>query len=213
MSKTLRVRYAAAVAPDAELEVDRAGDVDGGLAEEDDAAPVPRLEHVEEDHRAVFRAFDDLDFAGGVGGEEPAPADLGAIAQEAADSAAQEGVDIAVSAGEDLVLPVRALALKRCLINLVSNAASHASRVEVATRRMNGAVVIDVDDDGPGIPEELREEAFRPFNRLDEARNRNTEGVGLGLAIARDVARGHGGEVELSESHLGGLKARVRLPA
>ena len=154
-----------------------------------------------------------LDFSRGMGGEEPAPADLGDLARDAAESALQDGVDIDVSAGEDLVLPVRALALKRCLTNLVSNAAHYASRVEVAARRVDSGVVIDVDDDGPGIPEDQREEAFRPFGRLDPARNRNANGVGLGLAIARDVARGHGGDVILSESHLGGLKARVRLPA
>jgi two-component system osmolarity sensor histidine kinase EnvZ len=154
-----------------------------------------------------------LDFTKGMGGEEPAPADLGVIARAAAESAAQEGVEIEVAVGEGLVLPVRAVALKRCLTNLVANAASFASRVEVAAHRINGSVVIDVDDDGPGIPPEQREEAFRPFSRIDSPHNGNSQGVGLGLAIARDVARGHGGDVELSESHLGGLRARVRLPA
>jgi two-component system osmolarity sensor histidine kinase EnvZ len=69
-----------------------------------------------------------------------------------------------------------------------------------------------VDDNGPGIPEELYEEAFRPFSRLDETRSRNQKGVGLGLAIARDVARSHGGDVMLSPGPLGGLRASLRLP-
>lgn len=163
------------------------------------------------DMQAILDEY--LDFTKGMGGEEPAPADLGVIARAAAESAAQEGVEIEVAIGEDLVLPVRAVALKRCLTNLVANAANFASRVEVAARRVNGSVVIDVDDDGPGIPAEQREEAFRPFSRIDSPHNGNSQGVGLGLAIARDVARGHGGDVELSESHLGGLRARVRLPA
>ncbi len=72
---------------------------------------------------------------------------------------------------------------------------------------------ITVDDDGPGIPPERYEEAFRPFNRLDESRNQNDKGVGLGLAIARDVARSHGGELSLDRSPMGGLRAVMRLPA
>jgi two-component system osmolarity sensor histidine kinase EnvZ len=163
------------------------------------------------DMQAILDEY--LDFTRGMGGEEPAPADLGALARAAAETAAQAGVEIEVAVGEDLVLPVRAVALKRCLTNLVANAAGFASRIEVAARRNDGAVVIDVDDDGPGIPPEQREEAFRPFSRFNEGRNGNAHGVGLGLAIARDVARGHGGDIELSESHLGGLRARVRLPA
>jgi len=69
-----------------------------------------------------------------------------------------------------------------------------------------------IEDDGPGIPEARREEAFRPFHRLDEGRNLQKGGSGLGLAIARDIARAHGGDIILSESPLGGLKATVRLP-
>jgi two-component system osmolarity sensor histidine kinase EnvZ len=163
------------------------------------------------DMQAILDEY--LDFTKGMGGEEPTPTDLGVIARAAAESAAQEGVEIEVAVTDDLVLPVRAMALKRCLTNLVANAASFASRVEVAARRTDGSVEIDVDDDGPGIPLEQREEAFRPFSRFGEGRNGNAHGVGLGLAIARDVARGHGGDVVLSESHLGGLRARVRLPA
>jgi len=163
------------------------------------------------DMQAILDEY--LDFAKGVGGEEPEPTDLGAIAQASAKACAQEGVEFAVATDGDLVLPVRAMALKRCLMNLASNAAAHASRVEITARRVDGAVEISVDDDGPGVAPEQREEVFRPFSRLDEARNRNTAGVGLGLSIARDIARSHGGDVTLSESPLGGLRARLRIPA
>ena len=76
-----------------------------------------------------------------------------------------------------------------------------------------GQVEISVDDDGPGIPEDRREEVFRPFYRLRDSRYPETDGMGLGLAIARDVAHDHGGNIELSTSPMGGLRASVRLPA
>jgi two-component system osmolarity sensor histidine kinase EnvZ len=96
--------------------------------------------------------------------------------------------------------------------NLVDNALKHGRHVFVAVSRNERFVEITVDDDGPGIPEELREEAVRPFSRLDESRNLQTGGVGLGLAIARDIARAHGGDLVLDESPQGGLRAIVRLP-
>ncbi len=74
------------------------------------------------------------------------------------------------------------------------------------------SVEITVDDNGPGIPPDKHEDVFRPFLRLDESRNVDTGGVGLGLTIARDIARSHGGDVTLARSALGGLRVIVRLP-
>ncbi|HVK79962.1 MAG TPA: ATP-binding protein, partial [Verrucomicrobiae bacterium] len=89
---------------------------------------------------------------------------------------------------------------------------AHGDKVQVTIKGEENFVTASVDDNGPGIPEDLYEEAFRPFSRLDETRSRNQKGVGLGLAIARDVARSHGGDILLSQSPLGGLRATLRLP-
>jgi two-component system osmolarity sensor histidine kinase EnvZ len=153
-----------------------------------------------------------LAFARGQWAEEPAPADLSAIAADVVAEAARSGADIALNAAGPALLSLRARAVKRALANLVDNAAAHGDRVSVTIERDGGAVTVLVDDDGPGIAPEHYEDAFRPFSRLDETRTRNTKGVGLGLAIARDVARSHGGDVTLAQSPLGGLRARLRLP-
>jgi len=95
---------------------------------------------------------------------------------------------------------------------LIENADRYADHVSVRIGQRGTAIEIIVDDDGPGIPEELREEAFKPFYRLENSRNRETGGVGLGLSIARDVVRGHGGNISLEESREGGLRVRLTLP-
>lgn len=106
----------------------------------------------------------------------------------------------------------RPQALRRCLGNLVNNALAYAQNVSLICEVNDNSILIHVDDDGPGIPAEKRSDVLRPFVRLDDSRNPDTGGVGLGLSIARDVARGHGGDLMLSDSPLGGLRATVRLP-
>jgi two-component system osmolarity sensor histidine kinase EnvZ len=106
----------------------------------------------------------------------------------------------------------RRIALKRSITNLIDNALKHGTRVAVSVSAQTRTAEVIVEDDGPGIPESRTEEAFRPFHRLDEGRNLQTGGVGLGLAIARDVARAHGGDILLGKSDLGGLRATLRLP-
>jgi len=88
----------------------------------------------------------------------------------------------------------------------------HGTRVEITASEEPNMMEIAVDDDGPGIPPDRREEAFRPFHRLDSGRSLATGGAGLGLAIARDIARGHGGDITLESSEKGGLRAVLRLP-
>jgi two-component system osmolarity sensor histidine kinase EnvZ len=114
--------------------------------------------------------------------------------------------------GEDEVM-VRPTAFARLVGNLVSNAVRYAKTVHVEARHRAKWLTIVVDDDGPGIPERSRDDVFKPFFRLDEARNLDASGTGLGLAIARDIARSHGGNVTLSDSPLGGLRATIRIPA
>jgi len=153
-----------------------------------------------------------LTFAKGLGEETPESIDVAAIAAEVVDNVARTGVDVTLEQTGEATTPARARAIKRCLANLIDNAAAHGDKVRVTVRGEANAVVVAVDDNGPGIPEELYDDAFRPFSRLDATRSRNQKGVGLGLAIARDVARSHGGDIALSQSPLGGLRAALRLP-
>ena len=107
---------------------------------------------------------------------------------------------------------VRPTAFKRAFTNLVIIAFAHAQHVEIAAKRSGETVEITVDDDGPGIPRAQRREAFKAFARLDPARSPDKAGVGLGLTIARDIMRGHGGEVALEDSPAGGRRARWSFP-
>ena len=140
------------------------------------------------------------------------PTDIGAIAEEAVGNAQRAGARITLSREGAVIAPVRAGAVKRALSNLIDNAVAHGEDVRVTAAREARAVTVTVEDDGPGIAEDQHEDAFRPFSRLDETRTKNAKGVGLGLSIARDVARAHGGEITLSKSALGGLMATLRLP-
>jgi two-component system osmolarity sensor histidine kinase EnvZ len=113
--------------------------------------------------------------------------------------------------GDDEIM-VRPNAFTRLVGNVVSNALRYAKTVHVEARHRAKWLTITVDDDGPGIPENVREDVFKPFFRLDEARNLDASGTGLGLAIALDIARSHGGNVTLSDSPLGGLRVTIRVP-
>jgi two-component system osmolarity sensor histidine kinase EnvZ len=174
----------------------------------------PEVDDAKRDLVEMEETLDEyLAFAKGLTDEAPEQVDLGQLAQEiAAETKRSMGGDILVEISGAAATPGRYRALKRCLANLVDNAAAHGDMVRVSVNGEADAVTVAVDDNGAGIPEELYEEAFRPFSRLDETRSRNQKGVGLGLAIARDVARSHGGDISLSRSPLGGLRAALRLP-
>jgi len=166
-----------------------------------------------------------LDFARGQDTEQTINADLNVLVGDVVAAARRDGGEIEMAtpaessaqAGQGEAKPymafVRPVGLKRCLTNLLNNARRHAEHISVSLARNGDYLEIAVDDDGPGIPEDQRAEVFRPFRRLDESRNLDTAGTGLGLAVARDVARSHGGDIILSQAPAGGLRALVRLPA
>jgi two-component system osmolarity sensor histidine kinase EnvZ len=147
-----------------------------------------------------------LAFARGEGTEQAEPVNLSAVLEEVAAGARRSGAEVAVDAPDALTLSLRANAVRRAITNLVDNARRHAHRVALAALPQGRMVFVTVDDDGPGIPPERRESVFRPFE------SGAAGGTGLGLTIARDIVRAHGGEIVLEDSPLGGLRARIRLP-
>ena len=153
-----------------------------------------------------------LAFARGEGDEDPIPTDLSETLEDVAAGARRDNANVEVTWQGDMNVELRPLAIKRCLTNLVSNALRYGTMVQLQAVRGRTSVEITIDDNGPGIPRDKYEDVFRPFFRLDESRNVDTGGVGLGLTIARDVARSHGGDVALAPSSLGGLRVIVRIP-
>ncbi|KAA0075234.1 ATP-binding protein [Tardiphaga sp. P9-11] len=153
-----------------------------------------------------------LAFARGDSGEQAQPTDMAAALEELRSDAERNGHKATVTFHGLPIVTVKPAAFKRCLGNLVSNAARHANDIAITGHRDHRYLTVTVDDDGPGIPADMREEVFKPFLRLDDARNQDEGGTGLGLAIARDIARSHGGDITLMDSPMGGLRAVVRVP-
>lgn len=171
------------------------------------------VEDLKEDLREMEVMVEEfLAFARGEGTEEAVESNLDEIVATVARSASADGRDVVAKTDGDMKILIRPNAIRRCITNLVVNAVTHATAVEIGASRRGTLVEITVDDDGPGIPEEEREAVFKPFYRLDPSRNPGTGGTGLGLSIARDLARGSGGEVTLEDSPLGGLRATIKLP-
>lgn len=170
------------------------------------SADVNEMQHMLEDYLA---------FAKGDGGEEAKPTNLRELLHEVHEESQIYGSVIDVKMrkrDERLVLPLKRQALKRAITNLVTNAARFGDNIIIRAATEGQWVRIEVDDDGPGIPPSERENVFRPFYRLDHARNQDEGNSGLGLAIARDIAKSHGGEIALGESSMGGLRAIISLP-
>jgi len=147
-----------------------------------------------------------LSFARGEGAEQARAVDLSALLGDVASAARRAGADVEVQSLPGLTLNLRPDAARRALTNLVDNARRHARRVLLSVEPHERAVLVLVDDDGPGIAPDRRESVFRAFESGADG------GTGLGLTIARDIARAHGGDIVLEGSPMGGLRARMRLP-
>lgn len=154
-----------------------------------------------------------LDFAKGEWANTNEYIDIYKLAAAAYHDARRINENITIETDEnEAIVTGKATSIKRCFDNLISNALQYGNNVKVGIRCEGNFVFFTVEDDGPGLKPEEYDKALNPFSRLDEARNQNKKGVGLGLAIVRDVARSHGGELQLAPSDMGGLKAVIRLP-
>jgi len=182
------------------LQLEMLGDDSGGAELKSD---ITEMEHMLDGYLA---------FARGEGAEEPKPTDLTAMLNEAATQARRRGGAVDLHIEGQLTAALRPNAFRRCLTNIIDNAIQYAEHVSVRAGQRGDGMEITIDDDGPGIPEDRREDVFKPFYRIEGSRNPGTGGVGLGMTIARDVIRGHGGDITLTASPNGGLRVRIRLP-
>lgn len=153
-----------------------------------------------------------LDFAKGEAGEETTLINIRELLSRFKNEAKLKHRKYEVNCPSDLTIRARSDGMARLVGNLVSNAFRHGKKVKASAYENGADLIITVEDDGPGIPAAKREEVFKPFIRLDEARNQDEGGTGLGLAIARDIARLHGGDIKLEKSPMGGLRAEIHLP-
>src|SRR4029079_7045311 len=173
----------------------------------------PEIEAMKSDVDEMARMLEAyLSFARGDLDEQSAPVDMAEFLEQLRADLEREGHSATVAFHGPPVVTVRPAAFKRCLGNLVSNAARFAKSININGHRDHRYLTITVDDDGPGIPADMREEVFKPFLRLDDARNQDEGNSGLGLSIARDIARTHGGAITLTDSPMGRLRATVRVP-
>ena len=156
-----------------------------------------------------------LAFAAGEGEEQPQETDVVGLLERLVKQARKThkfDINFTSPLAPLPAFPVRKNAIQRAFSNIISNAIRYSSRTIVSLRVHNDEVIFCFDDNGAGIPEERRQDAIRPFIRLEESRNRRTGGAGLGLSITSDIVLSHGGELRLGESALGGLQVTIKLP-
>jgi two-component system osmolarity sensor histidine kinase EnvZ len=172
---------------------------------------IEALDRDVDDMQSMLEGY--LEFARGEAAEDPGRFDLAGYFETLAKEAKLRKRTVTTSLAGDPTIHVRPKAFGRLLSNVIGNALRYAKSVKVDAVHTRGSLTVIIDDDGPGIPAASREDVFKPFVRLDEARNLDDSGTGLGLSIARDIARSHGGDITLDDSPLGGLRAIVRVPA
>jgi two-component system osmolarity sensor histidine kinase EnvZ len=169
-------------------------------------ADVDEMQHMLEDYLA---------FARGDGGEEATPTNLTGLLEEILEESQVYGTAIELKLRKrrgDIILPLKRQAFKRAITNLVSNAVRYGDQIVIRAATEGKWLRIEVDDNGPGIPPSERTNVFKPFYRIDRSRNQDDGNSGLGLAIARDIAKSHGGDITLGESSMGGLRAIISVP-
>lgn len=143
---------------------------------------------------------------------ERTPLELSSLVESLCDEMAETGAAAEVESGEKVVVEGDPMALRRLIANLLENAIKFGGRARARVFQADGHAIVEIDDDGPGIPPCDAEKVFEPFYRREPSRSRQTGGIGLGLAVVRTIARGHGGDVALENRDGGGLRARVLLP-
>jgi two-component system osmolarity sensor histidine kinase EnvZ len=169
-------------------------------------ADVDEMQHMLEDYLA---------FARGDGGEEATMTNLTKLLEEVLEESQVYGTAIELKLRRkrgDIVLPLKRQAFKRAITNLVSNAVRYGDQIVIRAATEGSWLRVEVDDNGPGIPASERANVFKPFYRIDRSRNQDDGNSGLGLAIARDIAKSHGGDITLGESSMGGLRAIISVP-
>jgi len=166
------------------------------------------LEHME---KMVFSA---LSFARDDSAREPvAMVDFCSMLHRVCDDICDTGFQASLTIREETIAcNCRPVALRRAFNNLVENAAKYGGEARVSVTQKDNAIVVTIDDDGPGIPQDRHEDVFKPFYRLEGSRSRETGGTGLGMTVARSIIRAHGGDIVLSNRDEGGLRMEVNLP-
>jgi two-component system, OmpR family, osmolarity sensor histidine kinase EnvZ len=176
----------------------------------------PEVDSLKSDINEMQQMLEDyLAFARGDDGEQATPTDLVDLMKEVKSEAKVYSVPVSLKFRhryKELIVPLKRQAFKRAVTNLVSNAVRYGDKIVIRVAKESGWIRIEINDNGPGIPEAERTAVFKPFYRLNQARTTGDGSTGLGLAIARDIARSHGGDIKLGESSLGGLRAVISIP-